>query len=114
MYRGVDLDLSRWTLDVPLRDNKVISTRRFGSAHSGGCFFLMCDGAVHRVSYSVDAKNKFTVSAKTVRTAYLDADGGENGLRLKIRIVISQTKRSSFSSHPENHRHPHRMASAGR
>lgn len=56
MYSGVDLDLSRWTLEAPLRDSKVISTRRFGSAHSGGCFFLMCDGAVHRVSYAVDTE----------------------------------------------------------
>lgn len=56
MFSGLDLDINRWTLDVPQQDTAEISTRRFGSAHSGGCFFLMCDGAVRLTSYSVNAE----------------------------------------------------------
>jgi prepilin-type processing-associated H-X9-DG protein len=27
---------------------------RFGSAHANGCHFLLCDGSVHLISYTVD------------------------------------------------------------
>jgi len=28
--------------------------QRFGSAHPGGCHFVLCDGSVHLISYSID------------------------------------------------------------
>lgn len=54
MYSGVDLDINRWTIDPPLRHNDGSEVRRFGSAHSGGCHFVLCDGTVRQVSYSID------------------------------------------------------------
>jgi len=54
LYSGVDLDINRWTIDPPLRDSTADTHRRFGSAHAGGCHFVMCDGAVHFVAYSID------------------------------------------------------------
>jgi prepilin-type N-terminal cleavage/methylation domain-containing protein/prepilin-type processing-associated H-X9-DG protein len=55
MYSGVDLDINRWTLTVPLPDGDNIEARRFGSPHASGCQFLFCDGSVRLVSYGIDA-----------------------------------------------------------
>lgn len=54
MYSGVDLDINRWTIDPPLPDGPADGVRRFGSAHTGACLFVMCDGSVREVAYSVD------------------------------------------------------------
>jgi len=54
MYSGVDLDINRWTIDPPLHDSAADAWRRFGSAHSGGCHFAMCDGSVRFIAYSID------------------------------------------------------------
>lgn len=54
MFCGVDLDISRWTLEPPLPDRSFQSTRRFGSAHQNHCHMLFCDGSVRAVSYFID------------------------------------------------------------
>ena len=54
MYSGVDLDINRWTIDPPLQDALGDEHRRFGSAHPDGCHFVMCDGSVRQIAYSID------------------------------------------------------------
>ena len=55
MYIGADNDINRITLRPPLQDKRGLQdTRRFGSAHVGGCNMLYCDGRVEVVAYSVD------------------------------------------------------------
>src|SRR5262249_16834990 len=34
----------------------------FGSQHSGGCYFVMCDGSVQIISYTVDARVKYRLA----------------------------------------------------
>ncbi len=55
LFSGVDLDLNRWTIEPPKRDDRSADVRRFGAAHSSGCNFVRCDGSVHQVSYDIDA-----------------------------------------------------------
>jgi len=54
-YSGVDVDINRWTIDPPQQDASEVDMRRFGSAHSGGCHFVFCDGAIKLISYEIDA-----------------------------------------------------------
>lgn len=54
LYSGVDLDLNRWTISTPLPDGNPVHVRRFGSAHPGGCHFVLCDGSVQQMSYLID------------------------------------------------------------
>ncbi|HEY2881649.1 MAG TPA: DUF1559 domain-containing protein, partial [Pirellulales bacterium] len=76
MYQGFDYDTIRWagnsltppaTLDaLPLKDENHFTSggapdgkwgiTNFGSAHSSGCFFAMCDGSVQTINYTVDPK----------------------------------------------------------
>lgn len=57
LYSGVDLDLSRWTIDPPAQDADELGlepARRFGSAHVGGCHLVLCDGSVRLISYMIN------------------------------------------------------------
>lgn len=55
-YSGVDVDLNRWTIDPPTRDDGHTRIRRFGSPHPDGCGMVFCDGSVRSVSYEVDGQ----------------------------------------------------------
>ena len=40
---------------TPLQDRPAYGdTMRFGSAHPGGCMFVLCDGSVRMIAYTVD------------------------------------------------------------
>lgn len=56
MYVGVDLDLSRWTIEPPVQDRDENFERRFGSAHAEACHFAFCDGRVQSISYAIDGE----------------------------------------------------------
>jgi prepilin-type N-terminal cleavage/methylation domain-containing protein len=51
-----DLDTTRWTAGLPPAQDTPgeENVQRFGSAHAGGLFFVLCDSAVRFVNYSVD------------------------------------------------------------
>jgi len=51
---GVDVDLNRWVLSPPLPDGNAENMRVFGSAHPAGCNFVLCDGAVRLIKYTID------------------------------------------------------------
>ena len=80
MYQGYDQDIVRWAGDPATQNNHVPPTgadtqfqplhdenhftggnpdggwgvANFGSAHSTACYFVMCDGSVHGIAYTVD------------------------------------------------------------
>ena len=60
MYIGHDNDVVRSTATsyLPMQDrpNYDNSSSRFGSTHAGAFGITMCDGSVHRISYSIDAE----------------------------------------------------------
>ena len=81
VYEGHDTDVIRWansstipTVAVnaganditPLKDKNALDASgnpddnwgryNFGSQHSTGCFFVMCDGSVQSISYLVDQR----------------------------------------------------------
>ena len=54
MYEGCAFDTYRWAGRPPLRDRSGLSqSNEFGSAHVTRCHFVMCDGSVRAVSYSI-------------------------------------------------------------
>jgi prepilin-type N-terminal cleavage/methylation domain-containing protein len=61
MYTGQNNDNYRVTFFPPCGDQRgEINTqdaKRFGSAHATACHFVLCDGAVHSISYEVDPES---------------------------------------------------------
>jgi hypothetical protein len=56
MYTGMNNDVLRCTFNPPMQDRAGVSdTLRFGSPHPSGCLFVLGDGSVRSISYSVDA-----------------------------------------------------------
>ncbi|MDA1055108.1 MAG: DUF1559 domain-containing protein [Planctomycetota bacterium] len=54
-YLGDDADNRRWTDEPPRKDSKADDIQHFGSAHSGGCHFVLADGSTRLISYTIDA-----------------------------------------------------------
>lgn len=66
MYEGCAWDTYRWTFAdltngtgwTPLQDRPGIDRPElFGSSHTDGCQFVLCDGSVRTISYSIDPLN---------------------------------------------------------
>jgi hypothetical protein len=55
-YLGDDADNRRWTDEPPQKDSEADDIQHFGSAHSGGCHFVLADGSTRLISYTVDAR----------------------------------------------------------
>ena len=55
IFIGDDADNRRWTEEPPKTDDTVDDIQGFGSAHSGGCHFVLCDGSTRTISYDIDA-----------------------------------------------------------
>lgn len=58
MYTGYDVDTIR-TCDlglVPRQDSIAVGDLIFGSAHFDSCHMVMCDGALRRIAYTIDAE----------------------------------------------------------
>jgi prepilin-type N-terminal cleavage/methylation domain-containing protein len=53
---GWDWDTIRWGYDIPAPDRQDMSVAdlRFGSSHPLICQFVLCDGAVKSINYSID------------------------------------------------------------
>lgn len=59
MYVGQCLDQVRWVILPPQQDadaHALDDVQRFGSAHSGACHFVFCDGSVRMIHYQIDAE----------------------------------------------------------
>jgi len=55
-FVGDDADNRRWTDEPPRQDDDSDDIQHFGSAHRAGCHFVLCDGSIRLVNYSIDAK----------------------------------------------------------
>jgi prepilin-type N-terminal cleavage/methylation domain-containing protein len=57
MYAGDCLDIRRWGMSSPARDGHELGGQlTFGSAHTGGAGFALCDGSVKVIPYYIDPK----------------------------------------------------------
>lgn len=54
MYTGMNNDNYRSTSNTPKLDYNGCSDKLFGSAHIRGCHFVLCDGSVRKISYTID------------------------------------------------------------
>jgi len=55
MFIGDDADIRRWTTGPPLRDTqRVVSKEAFGSMHPAVAYFVLCDGSVKGIAYTID------------------------------------------------------------
>ncbi len=78
LYQGYDVDNFRVTYadadnTQPLRDRKGVATDHyFGSAHVAACNFVLCDGAVHGISYDVNPDAFRTYGARKITTGLAD------------------------------------------
>jgi prepilin-type N-terminal cleavage/methylation domain-containing protein len=55
MYVGFDNDTNRSTSASPIQDTPGLDDgSHFGSAHAAGAQFVMCDGSVRRLSFTID------------------------------------------------------------
>ncbi len=58
VFCGADPDNSRGTKLAPSQDRNGYNARQqFGSPHAGALGFVLCDGSVHRISYSIDLES---------------------------------------------------------
>ncbi|MDO5114136.1 MAG: DUF1559 domain-containing protein [Planctomycetia bacterium] len=55
-WTGIDDDSIRHTTTIPIQDRPGYDSGQFGSVHPGAFGVVMCDGSVHRVSYSIDSE----------------------------------------------------------
>lgn len=57
IYEGHGSDVARWADDdlLPMQDSPdYANIYGFGSAHGNGCNFVLCDGSVRSISYTID------------------------------------------------------------
>lgn len=55
MYSGWDQDTVRWSLWPYVPDNPAMDTQGFGGPHAAGGQFVLCDGSVRTLAFSIDA-----------------------------------------------------------
>jgi prepilin-type N-terminal cleavage/methylation domain-containing protein len=90
MWVGQDNDVSRTTSAVPVRCQKNYSNVLiFGSIHAAGVYFVAADGAVHLVTYDVDAN---AYRCQGARREYPSPPAPANVGALTPKILADQRK----------------------
>jgi hypothetical protein len=56
LFIGDDADNRRWTDMPPMHDMQLDDIQHFGSPHTAGCHFVLCDGSIRTISYTIDPK----------------------------------------------------------
>jgi len=65
MYEGFDLEVSRYGgPNYPMHQDRpgVSTTWSFGGPHAGGCQFVLGDGSVRFISYSIEGDIHFRLA----------------------------------------------------